>query len=244
MILMPLQSGVADDLMDVLGSLHRRLVRQHALYDEDIALAAEKLADLLGLEGARLGLVRGDEGGFGAELVDVDRLAVDIDERHAGVGGGLGDRRGGRRVDRIDDDGVDAVGDEVLNLAQLFGDVVLGVLDLKRDARKRLGVVRHAVAKNGQEVVVKLVHRHANFGGGGEGGARQHAGCGKRKKYAFHDPVSSRWGARRSTICSLSAPRKRCGCLVLDPKLLPRTRLALGGLERVAREGLVSHGTH
>ena len=181
--------------MDVLGALHRRLIRQLALDDEDIALAAEKLADFLGLEGARLGLVRGDEGGLGAELVDVGRLAVDVDERHPGVGGGLGDGAGGRGVDRIDDDRVDAVGDEVLNLAQLFGDVVLGVLDLKRDARKRLGVVRHSVAQNGQEVVVELVHRHADLGG--EGGARQHAGGGKRKKYAFHGPVSSRWSARR-----------------------------------------------
>ena len=43
--------------MDVLGALHRRLVRQLALDDEDIALAAEKLADLLGLERAGLGLV-------------------------------------------------------------------------------------------------------------------------------------------------------------------------------------------
>src|SRR5271166_2505373 len=118
-----------DDLMDVLGALHRRLVRQHTLHDEDIALAAEELADLLGLEGARLGLVRGDEGGLRTELVDVDRLAVDVDERHAGVGGGLGDGCGRRGVDWVDDDRVDAVGDEVLNLAQLLGDVVLGVLD-------------------------------------------------------------------------------------------------------------------
>src|SRR5271166_1873878 len=85
-----------DDLMDVLGALHRGLVRQHAFDDENIALAAEELADLLGLEGARLGLVRGDEGGLRTELVDVDRLAVDVDERHAGVGGGLGDGCGRR----------------------------------------------------------------------------------------------------------------------------------------------------
>ena len=182
--------------MDVLGALHRSLIGELSLDDQDIALAAEKLADLLGLERTGLDFVRGDEGCLGAELVDVARLAVDVDERHIGVGGGLGDRRGGGRVDRIDDDRGDAVGDEVLNLAQLLGDIVLGVLDLKRHARKRLGVIGHSVAQNGEEVVVEFVHRHPDLGGG-EGGARQHRGGGERQEYAFHGPVSSHWSGKR-----------------------------------------------
>ena len=144
--------------MDVLGALHRRLVRQHALHDEDVALAAEELADLLGLEGARLGLVRGHEGGLRTEFVDVDRLAVDVDERHAGVGGGLGDGGGRRGVDGVDDDRVDAVGDEVLDLVHLLRDVVLGVLDLQLHTRKRLRIIGHTVAEHGQKIVVELAH--------------------------------------------------------------------------------------
>ena len=62
-----------------------------------LPLPPSSLQICLRLERAGLGFVRGDEGGLRPELVDVGRLAVDIDERHAGVGGGLGDGGGGAR---------------------------------------------------------------------------------------------------------------------------------------------------
>ena len=84
-----------------------------------------------------LALVRGDEGLVVGQRVDVDRLAVDVDQRDAGRRGRVRHRLGGRGVDRVDDDRVDARGDEVVDLVELLGDVVLRVLDLQ--VRRRRG---------------------------------------------------------------------------------------------------------
>ena len=110
-------------------------------------------------------------------------------------------------VDRVDDDRVDPGGDEVLDLAELLGDVVLGVLDLQRHAGQGLGVVDHAVAQHGQEVVVELGHRHADLGG--EGGAGQHGGGGERKSKRFMSipPWSAPRGANRFHV----SPRRGVG---------------------------------
>ena len=52
-----------------------------------------------------------------SDSFDVTRLAIDVDEWDARISGGPGNGRGSRSVDRIDDDGVDAVCDEILHLA-------------------------------------------------------------------------------------------------------------------------------
>ena len=54
-------------------------------------------------------------------------------------------------------------GDEILDLALLLGHVVLCVFDLQRHAIQRLGIVLHAIAQNGQEVVIELRHRDADI---------------------------------------------------------------------------------
>ncbi len=105
---------------------------------------------------------------FGAERIDVDRLAVDIDDRDAGIVGELGHRRGGRGVDRVDDDRIDLGGDEVLDLRQLLLHVVIGDFDLDRlvGVRRRL---LDALAQHRQErrTAIEDVDR------AGEGRARQ-----------------------------------------------------------------------
>ena len=127
-----------------------------------------------------LALVRGDEGLVVGERVDVDRLAVDVDEGHAAAGGGVRHRLGRRGVDGVDDDRVDARGDEVVDLVELLRDVVLGVLDLYLDAVERARVLDEAVAEHGQEVVVEARHRHPDgLGHGGRRQERQETGSGK-----------------------------------------------------------------
>ena len=89
-----------------------------------------------------------------------------------------------RGVDRIDDDRVDAVGDEVLHLAELLGDVVLGVLDLQRHARLRLGVIGHAVAQTVRKLSSNLSIDTPILAA--KAGLDEHGGGGERNKHAFH----------------------------------------------------------
>jgi hypothetical protein len=145
-------------VMNVLRTQNRRRRRQPALNDQNIALSVEEPADFLSLEGTGVQLVRPDERRFRPKRVDVGGLAIDINERNARVGGEFSHRDSRRGVDRIDDDRVDTVGDEVLDLAQLFGNVVFRVFDLHRQVRNRFAVVNHSVPQNGEEVVVELVH--------------------------------------------------------------------------------------
>ena len=133
---------------------------------------------------ARIDFVRRDEGLVVGQRVDVDRLAVHIDQRHAGGGGGIRHRLRGRGVDRVHDDRIDARGDEVVDLVQLLGHVVLRVLDLHRQAR-RIGLRLDAVAQHGQEVVVEQRHRHADVRGNCGGGHQRCHGGGDNKFLHF-----------------------------------------------------------
>src|SRR5690606_22373693 len=60
--------------------------------------------------------------------------AVVRDDRNLRVGGGLEDARERRAVDRGDDQGLCTLGDHVLDLADLRGDVVLCVLQVDGEA--------------------------------------------------------------------------------------------------------------
>ena len=66
-------------------------------------------------------------------------------------------------VHRVHDDGVDARGDEVLDLVQLLADVVLRILDLQLDPVEGLGILVHSVPEDRQEVVVEERHADADL---------------------------------------------------------------------------------
>jgi hypothetical protein len=95
--------------------------------------------------------------------VEVDRLAVDVDQRDLGVLGELAHRSRGVGVDGIDDDRLHAGCDEILDLVELAADIVLRIFDLQLDALLGLGVVLHGVAQDGQEIVVEQGHRYADI---------------------------------------------------------------------------------
>ncbi len=115
---------LADDVVAALGAEHGGLVGDLALQDDDVALAARELGELLHLHGAR-------EQGVGADVGHVGdrRVAVDEHDRDVRGLGGVRHRLRGAGVDRHDDDRRDALRDEVLDLRQLGRGVVLGVGD-------------------------------------------------------------------------------------------------------------------
>ena len=86
-----------DHVVDVLGALDGGLVGELALHHVDVALAAEQLADLLVSSVPESASFEATKAALRAELVEVGRLAVDVDQRHLGVGGELGHRRGRAR---------------------------------------------------------------------------------------------------------------------------------------------------
>ncbi len=90
------------------------------------------------------------------------RAEVDVDQRDARLGGGVGDRLGRGRIGGVDDDRIDAAGDEVLHLAQLLADVALGILDLQVDLADLAGPGLHGVRDLDQELVGGARHRDAD----------------------------------------------------------------------------------
>jgi len=119
-------------------------------------------------------VVGSHEGDFGRQLL-VGGSAVNVHERYAGAHGESSHRGGRISVDRVDDDGVHLLRNEILDLVQLSADVVLSVFELDRDVqllRTRL----HAGADRCQEVVIEQSHGHAQRG--------RVRGCGKRRQYA------------------------------------------------------------
>jgi hypothetical protein len=128
------------------------------------------------------------------ESTSFEATKVHIDQRHPGRGGGIGHRLGGRSIDRVDDDRIDARGDEVVDLVKLLGHIILRVFDLHRQAG-RIGLGLDAVAQHGQKVVVELCHRHTDALCQ-RGGAHQ-AGKSKGDKRLFHF-LSSTVGVRRT----------------------------------------------
>ena len=158
----------ADDVVHVLGALDRGLVRELAHDDVGagagaaLAHRAEHLAHLEGFKRAGLDLVRRHDRLVVGQRVEVDRLAVHVDQRHAGRRRGIGHRLGGGGVDRVHDDRVHAGGHEVVDLVELAGHVVLRIFDLHVDSVHTVGVFLEPVAQDGEEVVVEERHGDAD----------------------------------------------------------------------------------
>src|SRR6218665_1597752 len=121
---------LGDHILDILRALDGRLVRQVADHHRHAALAAEQPADLAGLQGARVGLVGADEHHLGWQLA-LGRRMGHIHQRDGGGAGPLGHPRGRLGVYGDDDDGVDLLGNEVLDLVELARDVVLRVVQFQ-----------------------------------------------------------------------------------------------------------------
>ena len=219
-----LAAAVAHHIMDVLGPLHGGLVRQFALHDIDVDLSLPfgrpVVAELDGFQRAGFHFVRGDEGLVVGQGVDVDRLAVHIDQRDVRGSGGIRHRLRRRGIDRVHDDRVNARGDEVVDLVQLLGDVVLRILDLHLQAG-RIGLRLDAVAQHGQEVVVEQRHRHADAVR--HGGRAHQRGQARSKKRLFH--VSLPWWMSGTSWIEPEDPFS----LGLKPSLRPRAQRGFGG---------------
>jgi choline dehydrogenase-like flavoprotein len=143
---------VGRHLLDALGAHLRRFLAQVAVEDDDIALAAQRLGDPFHLEDAGVDGVGTHKG---HAFRQVGRLAVDIDQRDARIDRRLGHRIGGVGVGRDQHDGVHALGDEVLDLAQLHGHIFLGIYKGHFHAILGGAVGLHRLAHGGQPAVVE-----------------------------------------------------------------------------------------
>jgi hypothetical protein len=198
-IFMPAHSFVAiTSSMSLVRA--RRLVGQLAHQHQDVALAAEQLAHLARLQRARLLLVGRDHRDAGRQLVEVDRLAVHVDERDLRGRHHLGDLRRRVGVDRVHDDRVDLLRDHVLHLTQLLADVVAAVLDLHRRA-VLLRRVADTVAQDRQERVVERCHRHADLLGMRERHRQDRGGRGGHQ-LGLHDHSVSSSPGRKTARCA------------------------------------------
>ncbi|MNC56017.1 hypothetical protein D3C75_1055870 [compost metagenome] len=66
-------------------------------------------------------------------------------------------------IHRVKDDGVDPLTDEVLYLLDLLCDIAFGIFKLAADVTFLLHFVLHGLTQDGQEVVIKIGHRHADL---------------------------------------------------------------------------------
>jgi hypothetical protein len=92
----------------------------------------------------------------------------------------------------FDDDGVHALGDEVLHLAHLPADVALRVLELDLDVAHGAGLLLDGVVDLHQEQVLEARQRHADLDGLGHGrrGAEQRCRAGGQQMGAGHGVLS------------------------------------------------------
>ena len=168
--------------MDVGGTLYSSLVGQLAHHHNDVALAAQKLANFFGFQGAGVNFVRANERNLGRQSL-VGWHTVDIHQRHACGCCQSCHLRGCRCVNRVHHNRVHFGSDEVLNLAQLLAHVVVGVFNLKINLLV-FCIGNHAVAQNGKEVVVKFCHRYADLLSHCSAG--KHGGRSQCDNNAFH----------------------------------------------------------
>ena len=110
---------------DVVAFLHQRRARLARVAADQHIVAFRNLRDhgLGGFRTAVLGIAADIGGLFRAK----DQVVVGR-QRNAGLGGHLGDACSDVEIDRLDHDGVDALGDDVLGLRDLVLRVILGGL--------------------------------------------------------------------------------------------------------------------
>ena len=166
---------VLEALAAVLGQ--RQRVDAGDLGDHGVRLVAELLADV-GAGGDAHAVVVAEDGD--ARGVRVVELAVDVDDRDAGLHRLEGDRGHGRAVEGQQHDRVDALVDERLDLADLQVDVVGALRDPELDVVVRLGGLLGGLGDRAHPAVVggrggeaddDLVARLVVRAGLGRGGA-------------------------------------------------------------------------
>ena len=159
-----------------------------ALLPDDIALVAREQRDLHGLAVHRLGeplpdqeavlqvrrLHQGHEIGLGVET------AVDHHDLDARLGGGIDGRHEAFSVARVDDQQVGALGDHVLDVADLLRHVVLAV-GRRHGAARLLGLVLRGLQL--RRVIGRVQREHGDadlaVGGGCEAGGAGENGGGR-----------------------------------------------------------------
>ena len=98
-------------------------------------------------------------------------------QRNSGLGRHLGDAGGDVEVDRLDDDGVDALGDDVLGLRDLGLRVILGGLHddlvarrlggLREERNVRVEIAERSLLLQHEGDLLRLAGRARAFRGGG-----------------------------------------------------------------------------
>ena len=136
-----------------------------------------------------------------------DRRAVHVDERDARAGDEF--RHLGRRglVDGMDNDRIDALGDEVLDLAELAPDVERRILEAQFDSVVAGVEVGHRLAQHGEKGVVEVRHRNPDLRGrcgrGDERGEKR-AGAEVLDHDLPPDPIVEAAGPAPLQFCLLS----------------------------------------
>ena len=119
--------------LDAGGSLRLGRTAENAAEDGDVALAIEDFGDVLHGDSACFNIVGADEG---VGLVLIDDLQVDQDDRDMRRNRLVDRLRATDLIDRVQDDGVDLLRDEVLDVENLRLDKSLPVALKQRDAKR------------------------------------------------------------------------------------------------------------
>jgi hypothetical protein len=125
--------GTGDELLEALGAIALRRGAERAEDERDLRVLADGLEDALAQQAAELHVVTADVGQPVGALADVVRQAEHRDARGVGLLDGRHDSVG---VGGADDDGVLALGDELLHELGLARRIELAVLDV--DVRAEL----------------------------------------------------------------------------------------------------------
>ena len=87
--------------------------------------------------------------------VDIDWLPIDINQWNLGLGSCIRHGLSCRGIDSVYNDRVNARSDEILNLRELVGNVVLCVFKLQLHTRQFARMIGHALGHDGDECEFK-----------------------------------------------------------------------------------------